>query len=75
MGDDYPIVQKSGIKLECNTKGLIIPTIHVYTGTTDEELDTARNQAIDQLKKIILEFGGNPDNIRLATEQATSTTK
>ena len=66
---------RSGIKLDTTAKGLVTITIHVYTGTTDEELDIARQQAIAQLKKIITEFGGNPDNIRLVTEQSTTTTK
>lgn len=55
MENSY-IIPTSSIKLDVTAKGLIVPTVHVYVGATDEQLDTIRRQSMDQLKKIIIDI-------------------
>lgn len=55
MENEY-VKQTSSIKLDCTAKGLIVPTIHVYVGANNEDLELARKQAILQLKKTIIEL-------------------
>lgn len=41
----------SGVKIAENSKGEPAVTVHVYVGATDEELKTAREQAVDLYEK------------------------
>lgn len=55
MENDF-VVPTSSIKLDCTAKGLVVPTVHVYVGATDEQLDQIRKMAVNQLKRVIIEL-------------------
>jgi hypothetical protein len=68
MENDF-VVQRSSLKLDVTAKGLVVPTWHIYSGTTDQELDIIRKQAIDQLKKTISEINGKEvDKLSVVTD-------
>jgi hypothetical protein len=67
MENDF-VVPTSSIKLDCTAKGLVVPTIHVYVGATNDQLEMIRMQAIDQLKKTIIEL----NDLKLSTVIAPS---
>lgn len=58
----------SSIKLDTTAKGLIVPTIHVYLGAADIDLEIMRKQAVEQLKKAVIELKQNNFNTAIEGE-------
>lgn len=48
----------SGVKIAQTAKGDPTVTVHVYVGATDEELATAREQAVGLYQETLLALGG-----------------
>lgn len=66
-------IPKSSLKLDFLAKGQIVPIWHIYSGATDEELDTIRRQSIEQLRKTVAEIKNtsavNLANVKFVFEQ------
>jgi hypothetical protein len=48
MSSPDPVVYAYSVKLESTAKGLVMPTIHVYSN----DMETARRQAVEQYAKL-----------------------
>ena len=48
MSSPEPVTYAYSVKLESTAKGLVMPTIHVYSN----DMETARMQAIEQYTKL-----------------------
>jgi len=54
--ENNSVVPVSSIKLDTTAKGLVVPTIHIYIGATEEQLNEIRKMAINQFKLTIAEI-------------------
>jgi hypothetical protein len=52
MSSPEPVTYAYSVKLESTAKGLIMPTIHVYSN----DMETARTEAVEQYAKTIDEL-------------------
>lgn len=49
MSSPEPVVYAYSVKLESTAKGLVMPTVHVYSN----DAETARKQAVEQFHKTL----------------------
>lgn len=69
MSDQLKL-QLSSMKLEINNqKGIVYPTVHIYEGTTDEELENIRRQTLEQFKKLIIDVNKAGFNMALGASE------
>ena len=47
---------RTGVKLEMGSKGEIKPSVHVYVGTTDEEVNKALEQAMRAFNQLVATY-------------------
>lgn len=52
MSSPEPVTYAYSVKLESTAKGLVMPTIHVYSN----DMETARKQAVEQYHKTVEEL-------------------
>jgi uncharacterized protein YbjQ (UPF0145 family) len=62
MSNPEPVMYAYSVKLETTAKGLVMPTIHVYSN----DMETARSQAVEQYTKLTEELKAK--GISLASE-------
>jgi hypothetical protein len=53
MTEPVEVPRISGVKIAENAKGDPYVTVHVYVGATDDELSTAREQALETYRETV----------------------